>query len=355
MHRQPFRSALTVTAMLLVGTMLAACSSSASSSPTSSSTSNTAATTTKSVTTSTIPAGTTLRIGDQLNYLKTVLSISGEDKNLPYTVQYDSFVGGPPMLQAFQAGALDAGFIGSTPLIFAQAAKQSLVAVAAWASKGSGYSLLTAPGNKSVTVWSSLKGKRVAYQQGTAGEAVLLEGLSSAGLSLSDVTTVNIPQTQVSAALEGGSADAGISIEPLTSVYLKGNPTAHVVTLASAITDRSSYIIAPNSSLTNSGTAAALADYLVRLVKAFNYLRANPEKVVQAVFVGQYGLSPARAAVVQAQAGVASFIPIPGAVLEAQQHLADLFYKAGQIPAPVQVGEEFDSRFNKLLLSVQHG
>ena len=92
-----------------------------------------------------IPKGTTLRVGDQLDYLKTLLSLSGEDKDFPYTVKYSSFVGGPPMLQAFQGGALDTGFVGSTPLIFAQAGNQGLHAVAGWASEHGTYGLLTNP------------------------------------------------------------------------------------------------------------------------------------------------------------------------------------------------------------------
>ena len=82
-----------------------------------------------------VPAGTTLRVGDQVEYLQTLLSLSGQDKDFPYTVEYSSFIGGPPMLQAFQGGALDTGFVGSTPLIFAQAARQDIVAIAAWASE----------------------------------------------------------------------------------------------------------------------------------------------------------------------------------------------------------------------------
>src|ERR1700722_5843830 len=66
-----------------------------------------------------IPPGTVLRVGEQLKNLSLVLSLSGEDKNLPYQVQYSEFVGGPPMLPAFEGGSLDVGFIPRTPLILA--------------------------------------------------------------------------------------------------------------------------------------------------------------------------------------------------------------------------------------------
>ncbi len=300
-----------------------------------------------------VPAGTTLRVGDQLDYLQLVLSLSGQDKGLPYKVDYGAFIGGPPMLQAFQAGAIDTGFVGSTPLIFAQAGDQGIAAVAGWASQHSSYTLLTAPGETGVKRWADLKGKKVAFQQGTAGEAVVLEALASAGLTLSDITPVNVVQTQVTAALQGHSADAGVSVEPLTSVYLAKNPTATQAGTADAITDRSSFLIATRSALQDPAKAAALGDYIARLVRGFAYLRAHPELVAQAVYVKQYGLTPARAAVIQQQVGPTSFLSLPGSVQPAQQHLADLFHSAGEIPATLDVAQEFDTRYNQLVQQVQ--
>lgn len=98
-----------------------------------------------------IPEGVTLRIGDQLNQLATVLEAAGEDQDLPYTVEYSSFIGGPAMLQAFQGGAIDAGTVGSTPLIFAQAADQGITAVAGWANDKGHYGVVAAPAPTAMT------------------------------------------------------------------------------------------------------------------------------------------------------------------------------------------------------------
>jgi sulfonate transport system substrate-binding protein len=125
------------------------------------------------------------------------------------------------MLQAFQAGAIDVGFVADSPLIFAQAAHEDVVAVAAWAPAHSLFGLVVAPG-QAISSWASLKGKKVAYQQGTVLEAALLQGLQSAGLTLKDVSPVNLPTTQISTALEGGSVPAGILTEPLTSLPGQG-------------------------------------------------------------------------------------------------------------------------------------
>jgi len=300
-----------------------------------------------------IPAGTTLRIGDQLDYLKTVLNLAGEDKDFGYTVDYSAFIGGPSMLQAFQANALDSGFVGSTPLIFAQAGGQKITAVAGWASEHGAYGLITAPGHDDIAEWSDLKGKKVAYQKGTAGEAALLQALDSAGLKLSDIETVDLPQTQVSSALQGGSADAGISVEPLTSLLQLSDPTAKEVARAGEITDRSSFVIASASTLADQAKSAALADYVARLVRSFKFLRGHPELIAESVYVKQYKLPLDRANEVVKQAGAVSFVELPGKIVAAQQHLADLFVAAGEIPSKLDVSAEFDTRFNDLVQQEQ--
>jgi sulfonate transport system substrate-binding protein len=348
------RSAAIVVALLAATVALEACGSS-SSSDNSSPAAN--AVSTKSAppaaVPTTIPAGTTLRVGDQLDALKTFLKLAGQDTNFPYKVEYSAFIGGPPMLQAFQAGAIDTGFIGTTPLIFAQAGKQKIVAVAGFSYKEGSYQLVTKPGDKDITGFASLKGKKVAYQAGTAGEAVLLQALDTVGLKLSDVTTVNVPTTSITASLQSGAADAGLTVEPLISVYLKQNPTAKSVAGTTALPDRSNYIIASDSLLKDSGKTAALADYISRLVKSFKYLADHPDTYAQAVYVKQYGLSSAKANQLASQLGVPSFTPIPGGIIAPQQRLADLYQAAGEIPSKVDVTEEFDSRFNDVVEKAQ--
>ena len=348
MRRPTSRSLLLLVPLALVG---AACSSDATT-RTDTADGGTTTTAAPVEVPETIPEGTTLRIGDQLGYLETVLEVSGQDQDFPYEVSYAAFVGGPPMLQAFQGGALDAGFIASTPLIFAQAAGQDIAAVAGWAAERSLGGLVAA--DSAIEGWEDLEGRRVAYQRGTSAEAAVLQGLESAGLELSDITTVDVPIVQVNAALEGGSADAGISTEPLISLYLAENPDARLVTPSTEITDRATFLIADLSSLEDPAVEAALADYTARLVRAFAFLRGDPAALATAIFVEQYGLAPDRAQeLIDDGAGTAEFFPLPGEVLEPQQRLAGLFHEAGQIPEPLVVDAQFDGRFNDLVEQVQ--
>jgi sulfonate transport system substrate-binding protein len=347
-RNHPLR-ALGLLAVVLAATLVAACSSEAS---TRSATDDGPTTTAAQVTVpETIPAGTVLKLGDQLDYLKTVLAVSGQDQDLPYTIEYAGFIGGPPMLQAFQGGAIDAGFVASTPLIFAQAAGQDIAAVAGWAMEHGSGGLISA--DPSIEGWDDIEGKRIAYQRGTSAEAAVLLALDQAGLTLADITTVDVPITQVAAAIKGGSADAGISTQPLTSLFIADTPGGREVAKADTITDRGSFLIASSEALADQATTAALADFTIRLVRAFSYLREHPELVADSVYAKQYGLSPEAATEIVAANGPTSFISLPDDIVEPQQKLADLFFAAGQIPAELQVDVEFDARFNDLIQQTQ--
>lgn len=354
MSRSPLRRARTAVVLVvaLAATVLAGCSSAAST-RTDAASGEPSTTAPPATVASTIPAGTVLRVGDQLDYLKTILRLAGEDQDFPYTVEYAAFIGGPPMLQAFQGGAIDTGFVASTPLIFAQAGKQDILAVAGWAGEKGSFGLITA--DAAIAGWKDLAGKRVAFQQGTASEAALLQGLDSVGLGLADVTPVNVPQTQVAAALQSGSADAGLSVEPLTSVYFAAVPEGKEIAKASEITDRASFLIASQPTLDDPAKAAALGDFISRLVRAFEHLNDHKDEIAQAVYVDQYKLTPERAAEVVAQSGRTSFISLPGDIVPAQQRLADLFLAAGEIPATIDVSAQFDNRYNDLVAQVAAG
>jgi sulfonate transport system substrate-binding protein len=303
---------------------------------------------------SSVPPGTTLRIGDQVQLQQTVLASGGQDRGIPYSIQWAGFVGGPSMLQAFHAGAIDVGFVANTPLVFAQAAHQDVVAVAAWASQHGGNELIAAPGS-GIGSWHDLKGKKVAYQQGTSGEATLLQGLHGAGLTLHDVKSVNLPFTQIAAALQGGSVAAGILAPPLDSGYLTSHPGAKVVDRPQDLGSRVNYLIASKSAINDAGKAAALRDYILRLGRAFDAIKANPDAFVQRFYVEKYHLTAAAGRALLQQLGTSSFVALSDEVVAAQQKVADLYSDAGEIPAKLDASKEFDDRFADVVREAASG
>jgi sulfonate transport system substrate-binding protein len=301
-----------------------------------------------------VPPGTTITVGDQLQLLQTVLKTGGQDTGFPYTIKWASFIGGPPMLQAFHAGAIDAGFVADTPLIFAQAAHQDVVAIAGWASQHGGNELIATPGS-GISSWRDLEGKKVAYQQGTSAEATILQGLHGAGLQFKDIKSVNLPFTQVVAAMQGGSVQAGILTPPLDTAYLTAHPDANVVSRPDNITARVNFLIAGKSSLDNSAKAAALRDFILRLGKAFTAIRANPDEFVQKFYVDQYHLTLAAGKALLAKLGTNSFVELSGALIPAQQALADLYTAAGEIPDKLDAAAEFDTRYASVIREATAG
>ncbi len=69
-----------------------------------------------------VPTGTALIVADQNEVLQTLMAASGEQAKLGSKVTYANFLGGPAILEAFRAGALDLATVGNTPPIQAQAA-----------------------------------------------------------------------------------------------------------------------------------------------------------------------------------------------------------------------------------------
>ncbi len=74
-----------------------------------------------------------------------------------------------------------------------------------------------------------LKGKRIAYGQGSTAHYALLECLSSAGLTERDVTLIPMEVSDMPAALEKGEVDAFSAWEPAPTIALSRHPQNSVV------------------------------------------------------------------------------------------------------------------------------
>ena len=72
-----------------------------------------------------------LVVADQNEELQTLMIASGEHARLAATVTYANFLGGPAILEAFRAGALDLATVGNAPPIQAHAAGETIPIVAA--------------------------------------------------------------------------------------------------------------------------------------------------------------------------------------------------------------------------------
>jgi sulfonate transport system substrate-binding protein len=287
------------------------------------------------------PSGVTLAVGDQGQYLETVLRASGELDDVPYQVDFKSFLSGPLLVQGFNADQIDIGMLGDTPASGAVGAHVPVKAVAVSEYQGPVSSLVARPGIKSI---AQLKGKKVAYTTGTAQHALALRAFKSAGLQAKDVEQVDVTLQQLGTVLEAGQADASV-LSPADRIrYLAQHPDAKSLADNSTLKPATYlYVLATDDALHDKGKSAAVADFTQRLVNASKWANAHPDEWVQAYYVNVAHQDAKFAS--QVNAGLAgSYVPITKAVQQALQQQVDLLASQKAIPAPFDVSPLFDRK-----------
>jgi sulfonate transport system substrate-binding protein len=301
----------------------------------------------------TVPSGTTLAVGDQNEVLQTLMGASGQGTSLGSKVTYANFVGGPAVLEAFRAGALDLATVGNTPPVQAQAAGEHIPIVAAVQQSGSAYGIAIRPGLK-LTRLEELRGKSIGYGEGTARQAFVLNALRLAGLSRKDVTLIPLRASDFPDAIRSGQVDIAPLNEPRFSRYLADYADRGAGGLPAAETARvpsgPSYLYAGEAGLRDPAKTAAIADFVAHWIAALRWSKAHSEAWIDAYYVKDQHLSAADGRKIEGAAGDLSFPPLSSLVAR-QQAIADLIYEAGDLPARLDVREEFDFRFDDVIIA----
>jgi sulfonate transport system substrate-binding protein len=275
-----------------------------------------------------------VRIGHQTagDLVHTRGSLEARLARLGFTVQWFRFASGPPLLEAMGAGAIDFGPAGETPPVYAQAAGSDFVYLANIPPFGGGRVLaLVVPGSSPVRRLAEIRGKKIAYVQGSAAQYFLVKALAEVGLAPDDVEGVNLPPGDALTAFNRGDVDAWVTWDPyLIRVEAAG---ARVVRNAAGISTQGAYFL---------GTRAFAADHpeVVREILdeyrlVGEWAEAHPAETAK-ILASQMSLDLATAT---ALAGRRRFTlrPIDANVLARQQQVADLFLKLGTLPRPVDV------------------
>jgi sulfonate transport system substrate-binding protein len=188
----------------------------------------------------------TIRIGWQKNGVLALAKSQGALEKLfaarGIAIEWSEFSSGPPLLEALGAGALDLGPTGDVPPLFAQAARGNLVYIGTYKGSSAGSAILVHKDSPIQTL-TDLKGKKLAFKRGSSAHNVAVQALRKAGLSLSDVTLVDLSPPDAAAAFKTGSIDAWSIWDPYTAVA-EADPQTRVLTTAEGIVDSWSYFLA---------------------------------------------------------------------------------------------------------------
>ena len=128
----------------------------------------------------------------------------------------------------------------------------------------------------SITTISDLKGKRIAYVQGSASDYMVTKALASAGLSRSDVLlqAVDDPSTSV-AALYGGQISAAVSWEPLMSQAVSSG-NARILFTSRDIPDTIVGVFVAKKTLTSD--PHRLEDFIKGWIESVEFCKSHPEE-----------------------------------------------------------------------------
>ena len=296
-----------------------------------------------------VPAGTRLVAADQNEALQTLMRASGEHDRLAAVTEYANFLGGPAILEAIRAGAIDLAVVGDTPPIQAHAAGEPVHIVGARKQSRPDYRLATAPGVE-VHDLADLRGKKITYGEGTGRQPYVLRALQKAGLTKEDVELVPLKAADFPDAIRTGQVDVAVLNEPHFTRYIRDYgpagagafPESEIADVASGL----QYIYARGEALADPAKAAAIRDFVQKWVAAAQWSERNPDAWIQAYHVRNQQLTEQDGRSIVEAEGTHSFPELGGELIATQQRTIDLIHAAGDLPAKLDAAEEFDVRFD---------
>lgn len=286
----------------------------------------------------------TLRIGDQGKSLQLPLDLSGQSQGTSYGLNWNTFADGPHMNAAFSAGRIDIGFMGDTPVLYANAARAGVRVVAVQKSPKNSQ-VIIATKKSGIKTPADLKGKRIAFTTGTSLQGYLLNQLQFVGLTQTDITPVNVPVTSLVSTFESGKVDAFVYVDQYIGGLVKGNPNA--VRVAVKPLPQYSVILASDKALANPAKRAAIKDFVVRLARASTWPKQHPQEWVSVYYVKQLHQNAAASAAYFAALPVTHYGPVGDDFVESQRVQARLLVGVGQLPSSLDVADEIDAAANR--------
>lgn len=278
-----------------------------------------------------------VRVGFQkygtLVLLKARGALEEKLKPLGYRVSWSEFPGGPQLLEALNAGAIDFGSTGEAPPIFAQAAGARLVYIAHEPPAPEGEAILV-PKDSPIKSVTDLKGKKVALNKGSNVHYLLVKALEQAGVAYADIQPVFLPPADARAAFERGSVDAWVIWDPFQAAAEVATQARTLANGVGLVSNHQFYLADRN--FTDSHPKAV--DTLLAALNDIDVWVARNTDAVAAELSPSVGIpAPILAIALKRQSyGVK---PLDAAVIAEQQRIADAFHGLGLLPRSVVISE----------------
>jgi sulfonate transport system substrate-binding protein len=247
------------------------------------------------------------------------------------SVRWVEFAFGPPLLEALGAGAIDYGYTGDSPPIFAQAARANLLYAGAILARGYGQAIVV-PAASPIQDIAGLTGKKVAVAKASSAHNLLVAALESVNLPWTAITPVYLAPPDAASAFVRGAIDAWSIWDPFYAIAeLKQN--ARALPIDPKKTAQNSFFLANRDFLASHADIVSAIDE--EITAATTWAAANRDETA-ALFSEASGVEIAaqRRSVDRAEF---TFAAIDEKIIAEQQSVADRFERLGLIPAHVNV------------------
>ncbi|MCA6215979.1 sulfonate ABC transporter substrate-binding protein [Ideonella sp. B7] len=279
-----------------------------------------------------------LRIGFQksASLLTLQKSLGSLEKRLApqgITVQWVEFPAGPQLLEGLNVGAIDIGFVGEAPPIFAQAAGAQFVYVGFDPAAPEAEALIV-PKNSPLKRVAELKGRKVALNRGSNVHYLLVKLLEKAGLAYTDIQPIFLPPADARAAFERGAVDAWVIWDPFLAAAEQQIGARQLADGRGVVNDYNFYLAERRYAARNPQVIQALFEDTVQQGR---WIKTHLDEAAKLIAPLQ-GLDAAivRASLHRYQFNVQ---PVTAAVAADQQRVADTFAALKLIPKPIRVAD----------------
>lgn len=279
-----------------------------------------------------------LLAGDQRGGSRIVIEGAGKLTGAPYQIVWSQFPNAAPLLEALNAGAIDAGVGGDSAFIFAIGSGATIKAIGAQQSRGAGPVILVR-GNSPIRSLGDLAGKTVATPRGSISHNHVLAVLEAYGQPYDAVHFAFLSPSDGRAALESGAVDAWAIWDPNAAAAEKEG--ARILKGKQDLVPGYAFLFGREGAITDK--RAILKDYHDRLYAGWQWSRDNQARYVELMH-RDTGM-PLDVLTVTATRNDRVPVPIDAALIAAEQQTADRYYRAGVLAERVDVHVGFDASF----------
>lgn len=253
---------------------------------------------------------------------------------LGFGVKWIEFPAGPQLLEGLNVGAVDVGYVGESPPIFAQAAGARFVYFGYDPAAPSAEAILVTKDSPIKTV-ADLKGKKVALNKGSNVHYLLVRLLEKNGLKFTDVQPVYLAPADGRAAFESRNVDAWVIWDPFQAAAEKAAGARVLADGAPDVVNNYQFYLGERGFVAkNQKVIDALFE---DSVEQGIWLKKNLRQAAEIIAPLQ-GL-PVDVVELALRRYEFNVKPITPAVAAEQQKIADTFHALKLIPKPIKVSD----------------